>query len=84
MQEENFPYIDRLDETVLDEAILRFGTPTYVFDVEQAKKRARAFRGIIGQAADLCYAMKANPFLVEPWQRKSIALSVFHGRIPHL
>ena len=64
MQEENFPYIDRLDETVLDEAILRFGTPTYVFDVEQAKKRARAFRGIIGQAADLCYAMKANPFLV--------------------
>lgn len=62
MQEENFPYIDRLDETVLDEAILRFGTPTYVFDVEQAKKRARAFRGIIGQAADLCYAMKANPF----------------------
>ena len=64
MQEEKFPYIDRLDETVLDEAILRFGTPTYVFDVEQAKKRARAFRGIIGQAADLCYAMKANPFLV--------------------
>ena len=38
MQEEKFPYIDRLDETVLDEAILRFGTPTYVFDLEQAKK----------------------------------------------
>ena len=34
-EQEIFERAERLDTAVLDEAILRFGTPTYVFDVGQ-------------------------------------------------
>ena len=49
----------------MDETIRRYGTPTYLFDTDIAAATVQAFRQALGGQADLCYAMKANPFLVQ-------------------
>lgn len=41
-------------------------TPLYVFDVGELKRRVRLLRSHLPEKVELCYAMKANPFLVEP------------------
>lgn len=42
----------------------KYKTPTYVFDIEELTKRAQSIRKIAGEDIGLCFAMKANPFLV--------------------
>lgn len=42
-----------------------FGTPLYVFHEEELKETASHLKETLGKAAGLCYAMKANPFLVK-------------------
>lgn len=39
-------------------------TPAYLFDLDELTKRMRRIQDILGQEVHLCYAMKANPFLV--------------------
>lgn len=39
-------------------------TPSYVFDMDVLAAHVKAMETIIGDGAGLCYAMKANPFLV--------------------
>ena len=43
----------------------KYGTPLYIFDTDQAAEQVRSFRRILGKEIGLCYAMKANPFLVK-------------------
>ena len=40
-------------------------TPAYVFDLDSLKQRVKMIKRELGEAR-LCYAMKANPFLVGP------------------
>lgn len=40
-------------------------TPAYVFDIGKLRARVRKIREALGGRAELCYAIKANPFLVE-------------------
>ncbi|MDD6191604.1 MAG: alanine racemase, partial [Lachnospiraceae bacterium] len=49
----------------LEEVILQYETPGYVFDEDRVRKNVREFYGILGKSVQLCYAMKANPFLME-------------------
>ena len=42
-----------------------FGTPLYVFHKEELQETTRRFQNTLGKVAGLCYAMKANPFLVK-------------------
>ena len=42
-----------------------FGTPLYVFHEEELQETTRRFQNTLGKVAGLCYAMKANPFLVK-------------------
>lgn len=42
-----------------------YGTPSFVFDVAAFQSRLRAAQDIVGQGIDLCFAIKANPFLIE-------------------
>ena len=44
----------------------RLGTPAYVFDLDCLEERIRMIRAHLGKQIRLVYAMKANPFLVEP------------------
>ena len=42
-----------------------FGTPLYVFHEEELKETTGRLQATLGKVAGLCYAMKANPFLVK-------------------
>ena len=42
-----------------------FVTPLYVFHEEELQETTRRFQNTLGKVAGLCYAMKANPFLVK-------------------
>lgn len=39
-------------------------TPMYLFDLDELAERMHAIQSIVGENVKLCYAMKANPFLV--------------------
>ena len=41
-------------------------TPAYVFDLDKMKEFVKKVQGCLGESAQLCYAMKANPFLTGP------------------
>lgn len=42
------------------------GTPAYVFDLDELRARVRRIRSALSGRADICYAIKANPFLTGP------------------
>ena len=41
-----------------------YGTPSYVFDLEAFRNRLRECQAIVGPDVHLCFAMKANPWLI--------------------
>lgn len=43
----------------------KYQTPLYVFDIDQLKDRVHYLRSSLPKRVELCYAMKANPFLVK-------------------
>lgn len=43
-----------------------YGTPFYVFDLDALADRTRRIQTFFSGTASICYAMKANPFLVGP------------------
>ena len=47
----------------LEEGIKEFGTPLYVFDLDEAERVLRELRKDTVGSARFCFAMKANPFL---------------------
>lgn len=53
-----------MDMDQLEYGIVNYGTPFYVFNTDELTERVNRFREIVGARADLCFAMKTNPFLV--------------------
>lgn len=51
---------------LLKENIGSFGTPAYVFDLDILKERVEKIKNALGSKAKICYAMKANPFIIRP------------------
>ena len=47
------------------EIIEKFGTPFYLFDTNILNKRIDYLKQKIGKKADLCYAVKANTFIIK-------------------
>lgn len=47
-----------------DEISSRIGTPAYVFDTDVLNSRLKLMKSILGERTEICYAMKANPFVV--------------------
>ena len=41
-------------------------TPAYVFDLDKMKEFAEKVKRCLTGKAEICYAMKANPFLINP------------------
>ena len=54
-----------VNKNILKDIAIEYGTPTYVFDIDELKKRIINISDILGKNINLCYAMKANPFLVD-------------------
>lgn len=48
----------------LKEAAAEYGTPSYVFNRDELSGRVLMMKEVLGRNITLCYAMKANPFLV--------------------
>lgn len=53
-----------MDEKMLKEISSQYKTPAYVFDLDAVKNQVEHIRNELGDKVRLCYAMKANPFLV--------------------
>ena len=53
-----------ISEKVVEETIRQYGTPEYIFDLQELKKCVAHISYLLGDKVSLCYAMKANPFLV--------------------
>lgn len=46
----------------------QYGTPLYILDKEYLSERINNIHKILGEDITLCYAMKANPFLVDAFK----------------
>lgn len=57
----------------IKEAIRAYGTPLYIFDLDQFRETIQGVQKVVGENIQLVYAMKANPFLVK------IAVEELHG-----
>ncbi len=67
-----------MTEEKLEGLAVQLGTPSFVFDTDILKKRAGWIKEMI-HPAKLCFAIKANPFLVEALEPRRIDMSVFSG-----
>ncbi len=54
-----------IGEEKIGELAKLHGTPLYIFDKEELYKRIGDIQKMLGEDITLCYAMKANPFLVD-------------------
>ncbi|MEG1886570.1 MAG: alanine racemase [Oscillospiraceae bacterium] len=50
---------------IVESAIEKFKTPSYIFDLDELKERVKFLNKHVGKRASLCFAMKANPFIVK-------------------
>lgn len=60
----------------LEYCIMKYGTPSYLFDIDKMKETVGKFRKALGGKAGLCFAMKANPFLVGQMETQADRIEV--------
>ena len=53
-----------MEDRVLIQAAASYGTPFYLFDLDEFYRKVRETGQALGERVSLCYAMKANPFVV--------------------
>ena len=64
-------------QEVLEEVIQEYGTPSYVFDLDSLRERTARINNVLKEKGiALCYAMKANPFLVSVLEAETERLEV--------
>lgn len=54
-----------ISQDILKDIANKYGTPTFLFDIDELSERMQKISTILGKDINLCYAMKANPFLVD-------------------
>lgn len=54
-----------MNSEIMSRCAEQFGTPCYVFDTDVFEKRAKAVKAAFGEKVDICYSIKANPFLLK-------------------
>lgn len=54
-----------MDRETIQYAAKKYGTPTYIFDLDILKNRVEYIEESIDHKAELCFAMKANTFLAK-------------------
>ncbi len=60
----------------LEYCIMKYGTPSYLFDIDKMKETVGKFRKALGGKAGLCFAMKANPFLIGQMETQADRIEV--------
>lgn len=54
-----------MKEELIKEVVSKYGSPTYVFDTIEAKRRVNYLKSLLPEGVLLCYAIKANTFIVK-------------------
>ena len=54
-----------MNKELIKECISEYGSPSYIFDLDALKERVLNIKKILGEDINICYAMKANPFIIE-------------------
>lgn len=57
--------IDMMTMEMLESGFLAYGTPLYIFDLDASGRTIKDVKHKTEGTADICYAMKANPFLAK-------------------
>ena len=55
-----------MNQEILQAYLRQEETPAYIFDLDMLKSRVHMMKTILGERAEICFAMKANPFLIGP------------------
>lgn len=55
-----------MKQEILQDYLNQGETPAYIFDLDMLKSRVQMMKQILGKRMEICFAMKANPFLIEP------------------
>lgn len=58
-----------MSETKFEDALHEYKTPFYLFDTDILNLQIQKIRKILGEDVELCYAMKANPFIVKDLEK---------------
>lgn len=53
-----------LTDREIRQAVEKYNSPIYIFDIVELRRRIRSIREILGSETEICFAMKANPFLI--------------------
>lgn len=54
-----------MDEKIIEQIKSKYGTPAYIFDINILKKRIKYIKSKMPENVKLCYAIKANAFIVK-------------------
>lgn len=57
-----------MDKSKIEYAISQYQTPFYIFDTDILANQINKIRTAIGTDVEICYAMKANPFVIKEMQ----------------
>ena len=57
-----------MKKEILENIVNNYNTPTYVFDINALKDRVKFLKNKLPKNVELCYAIKANTFIVEDIQ----------------
>ena len=55
-----------MNQEILQAYLRQEETPAYIFDLDMLKSRVQMMKTILSERAEICFAMKANPFLIGP------------------
>ena len=53
-----------MDRQIILQLAEKYGTPLYIFDTDEFRKRAELVKRHFGEKVNCCYSIKANPFLL--------------------
>jgi diaminopimelate decarboxylase len=56
---------DIMTDDRIQDVLKNAGTPLYLYDLDEAARRADEVRAMLGADIGLCFAMKSNPFIVK-------------------
>lgn len=54
-----------MKEELIEEVVNKYGSPVYVFDIQEVKRRIRYLKSLLPEGVLLCFAIKANTFIVK-------------------
>ena len=65
-----------MNDQTIQAALDTVGTPLYLFDEEEFHRQSLHLRSLLPSDAELCYAIKANPFIIEQAARDADRIEV--------